>query len=328
MLRFLIRRSVYMLLTIVLVSMVAFILIQLPPGDFLTSYIADLEASGGQVPESEIVALKRMYGLDRPITFQYLRWIWNIISKGDFGRSFQWSKPVSELIWERFTITVVMSLSAMLFTIVVAIPIGIYSALNQYTIADFSFTFVGYIGLATPPFLFALSLMYIGHKVFGASVGGLFSPDFIEAPWSIARVLDMLSHLWIPVIVLGTAGTAALIRIMRSMLLDELRKQYVVTARAKGQTERKVIFRYPVRIALNPVISTLGLRLATIISGAPIVAVVLSLPTTGPLLLRSLLSQDMYLAGSFFLLLSTFTVFGTFVSDIVLAAMDPRIRME
>jgi peptide/nickel transport system permease protein len=258
---------------------------------------------------------------------QYFMWVWNIVTRGDFGRSFQWNKPVKDLIWERMAITTAVALTALVFTFVVAIPIGIYSALNKYTFGDFTFTVLGYIGLATPPFLFALILMFIGYKYFGASVGGLFSPEYMEAPWSLGKILDMMSHLWIPVIVLGMTGTAGLIRIMRGMLLDELQKQYVVTARAKGVQERVLIFKYPVRIALNPIMSTIGWRLTMIISGAPIVAVVLSLPTTGPLLLRSLLSQDMYLAGAFFLLLCILTVIGTFISDLLLAAMDPRIRM-
>ena len=327
MLYYFLRRFLYMLITIAIVSIVAFILIQLPPGDYLTSYIMQLESQGSEVSESEIASLRRQYGLDRPLYTQYIMWVWNIVTRGDFGRSFQWNKPVKDLIWERMAITTILAFAALIFTFVVAIPIGIYSALHKYSVGDFAFTIVGYVGLATPNFLLALILMFMGYKYFGASVGGLFSPEYMEASWSLAKVVDLLAHLWIPVIVLGTAGTAGLIRIMRGMLLDELQKQYVITARAKGVKESRLIYKYPVRIALNPIVSTLGWRLTTIISGAPIVAVVLSLPTTGPLLLRSLLSQDMYLAGAFFLLLCILTVLGTFISDVLLASMDPRIRM-
>jgi peptide/nickel transport system permease protein len=220
-----------------------------------------------------------------------------------------------------------MGLFAMFFTLAVAIPIGIYSATHQYSPADYTFTVTGYVGLATPNFLLALILMFMAYKYFGASVGGLFSPEYVQADWSLGKVLDMFSHLWIPVVVLGTAGTAGLIRVMRGCLLDELRKQYVITARAKGVKESTLLFKYPVRVAINPIVSTIGWRLTAIISGAPIVAVVLSLPTTGPLMLRALLGQDMYLAGSFILILCILTVIGTFISDILLGLLDPRIRM-
>jgi len=310
------------------VSVVAFVIIQLPPGDYLTSYIMQLEEAGTEVSEAEIASLRKQYGLDQPIYLQYFYWIYNIVCHGDFGRSFQWNKPVSELIWERIMLTAIMGLCSTVFVFAVAIPIGIYSAVRQYSIFDYFFTFIGYAGLATPNFLLALVLMFMAYKYFGASVGGLFSPQYVQAPWSIGKVLDMLSHLWIPVIVLGTAGTAGTIRVMRGCLLDELRKQYVITARAKGVKESILLFKYPVRVAINPIVSTIGWRLTTIISGAPIVAMVLSLPTTGPLMLRALMSQDMYLAGSFFLLLCILTVIGTFISDILLALLDPRIRME
>jgi peptide/nickel transport system permease protein len=328
MLDFMIRRFLFMLVTVAVVSVVAFVLIQLPPGDYLSTYIAQLEEANTEVSESELASLKRQYGLDQPMTVQYVKWIWGIVTRGDFGQSFQWNKPVKDLIWERFALTTVVAMSAMVFTFVVGIPIGIYSALRKYTFGDFSFTVLGYVGLATPNFMLALVLMWIGFKWFGQSVGGLFSPEYQQAAWSVGKFLDLLAHLWVPVVVLGTAGTAGLIRVTRAMLLDELQKNYVVTARAKGVKESRLIFKYPVRIALNPVASTIGWRLTTIISGAPIVAVVLSLPTTGPVLLRSLLSQDMYLAGAFFLLLCILTVVGTFLSDVLLAALDPRIRME
>ena len=328
MLDYMIRRFLFMLVTVAVVSVVAFVLIQLPPGDYLSTYIAQLEEANTPVSESELASLKRQYGLDQPMTVQYVKWIWGIVTRGDFGQSFQWNKPVRDLIWERFALTTVVAMSAMVFTFVVGIPIGIYSALRKYTFGDFSFTVLGYVGLATPNFMLALVLMWIGFKWFGQSVGGLFSPEYQQAAWSVGKFLDLLAHLWVPVVVLGTAGTAGLIRVTRAMLLDELQKNYVITARAKGVKESRLIFKYPVRIALNPVASTIGWRLTTIISGAPIVAVVLSLPTTGPVLLRSLLSQDMYLAGAFFLLLCILTVVGTFLSDVLLAALDPRIRME
>jgi len=290
MLYYFLRRLIYMVIIVWAVSVVAFVIIQLPPGDYLTSYIMQLEEAGTEVSEAEIASLRKQYGLDQPIYLQYFYWIYNIVCHGDFGRSFQWNKPVSELIWERIMLTAIM-------------------------------------GLCSTVFL-ALVLMFMAYKYFGASVGGLFSPQYIQAPWSIGKVLDMLSHLWIPVVVLGTAGTAGTIRVMRGCLLDELQKQYVITARAKGVKESILLFKYPVRVAINPIISTIGWRLTAIISGAPIVAMVLSLPTTGPLMLRALMSQDMYLAGSFFLLLCILTIIGTFISDILLALLDPRIRME
>ena len=328
MLTYFLRRSFYLLITVAVVSVVAFVLIQLPPGDYLTTYVIQLENQGSTVSEYELAGLRRQFGLDQPVLVQYLKWIWGIVSRGNFGHSMLWNVAVSELIWERMGWTMVVAVGSLLFTYAVAIPIGIYSALHKYSPFDFSFTVIGYVGLATPNFFLALLLMYMGFKVFGQSVGGLFSPEYADAPWSLRKLLDLLSHLWVPVVVLGTAGTASIIRIMRGMLLDELKKQYVVTARAKGLAERRLVFRYPVRIALNPIVATVGWQLATIISGAPIVGVVLSLPTTGAMMLRALLSQDMLLAGAFILLLSVLTVVGTFISDLLLAALDPRIRLE
>jgi len=327
MLSYIVRRVLYMIPTLLLISVISFTLIQLPPGDYLTSYIAQLSETGEAVDEAVIASLKKRYGLDQPIYIQYFMWI-NGVLHGDFGQSFEWNKPVGELIWERLALTVTVSLFSLIFTYIVAIPIGIYSAIRQYSVGDYFFTFVGFLGLATPNFLLALVLMFLFYKYFGLSVGGLFSPQFVEAPWGLAKVMDMMNHMWIPVIVIGTAGTCGLIRVMRGCLLDELRKQYVITARAKGVSERFLLFKYPVRVAVNPIISTIGWTLPGIISGATITAIVLSLPTTGPLLLRSLMSQDMYLAGSFILLLATLTVIGTLISDILLAWVDPRIRYE
>jgi len=327
MLSYLVRRVLYMIVTLIAVSIVAFVIIQLPPGDFLTSYLAQLEAQGTSVDEAVIASLRKRYDLDLPIYQQYFKWIWKMFH-GDFGRSFAWNKPVSELIGERLPLTVTLSLFTLIFTYMVAIPIGIYSATHQYSIGDYVFTGIGFAGLATPNFLFALILMFLFYKYFGISVGGLFSPQYVEAPWSVDKFIDMLKHLPIPIIVIGTAGTAGLIRVMRGCLLDELRKQYVITARAKGVAERSLLFKYPVRVAINPIVSTIGWTLPGIVSGETITAIVLSLPTTGPLLFRALMNQDMYLAGSTIMFLSFLTVIGTLISDILLVWIDPRIRYE
>jgi len=317
-----------MIPTLIIISIISFIIIQLPPGDYLTSYLAQLTQTGESVDQAQIDALKRRYGLDRPMYEQYFIWISSIVLEGDFGQSFEWNQPVSELIWGRIGLTLAVALSSLIFTYALSIPIGIYSATHQYTAGDYAVTLFGFLGLATPNFLLALVLMFLFYKYFGVSVGGLFSAGFEQAPWSLAKVLDLISHLWVPMIVVGTANTCGLIRVMRGSLLDELRKQYVVTARSKGISRARALFKYPVRIALNPLVSTAGYILPRLISGSAITAVVLSLPTTGPLLLRALTSQDMYLAGSFILIVAMLTVVGTLVSDILLAAIDPRIRFE
>ncbi|MGB9683094.1 MAG: ABC transporter permease [bacterium] len=324
---YVLRRILYMIPTLVLISVVSFIIIQLPPGDFLTSYIAQLSQTGETVDEATVAALKHRYGLDQPYYVQFFMWVWGMLH-GDFGQSFEWNRPVSQLIWERLGLTVAVSTFTLILTWILSFPIGMYSATHQYSIGDYTFTFLGYIGLATPNFMIALILMWIAYSVFGASVGGLFSPQYVEAPWSWAKFVDMLGHLWIPAIVIGMGGTAGLIRTLRANLLDELHKPYVITARAKGVPERRLLWRYPLRVAIIPFISTVGWTLPGIISGETIVAVVLSLPTTGPLLLRALQSQDMYLAGSFIMLLSFLTVLGTLISDILLGWVDPRIRYE
>jgi len=316
-----------MAILLLLISVVAFVIIQLPPGDYLSSYIVHLQASGQTVDEAQLAALKKQYGLDLPMYAQYFKWMWKMLH-GDFGMSFEWNKPVSELIGERLVLTVVLSLFTLIFTYIVAIPIGIYSATHQYSVGDYAFTVIGFAGLATPNFLLALVLMFMFFKYFGLSIGGLFSPQYQLAPWSLAKFVDMLKHLPIPIIVIGTAGTAWLIRVMRGCLLDELRKQYVITARAKGVAERILLFKYPVRVAINPIISTIGWTLPGIVSGETITAIVLCLPTTGPLLFRALLSQDMFLAGSIVMFLSFLTVIGTFISDLLLVWIDPRIRYE
>lgn len=326
--QFIIRRILIMIPTVFVTSMVAFIIIQLPPGDYLTSYIANLSASGEQVEEHVIEALNERFGLDQPIYIQYVKWISNIITKGDFGQSFAWRTPVENLIWGRLGLTVLISVATLIFTWIIAFPVGIYSAVNKYSLGDYIATFFGFLGLAVPNFLLALVLMYIAFKYFNQSVGGLFSPEYVDAPWNIEKILDLMGHLWIPMLILGTAGAASLIRIMRANLLDELGKPYVRTARAKGLPEWKVILKYPVRVALNPFVSTAGWLLPTLVSGSIIVATVLSLPTTGPMLLSALTTQDMYLAGAFILLLSILTMIGTLVSDVLLAALDPRIRFD
>jgi peptide/nickel transport system permease protein len=327
MLSYIIRRFIYMVITLLVVSIVAFIIIQLPPGDYLTSYIVRMESSGARVPEEAIASLKKQYGLDLPMYQQYSQWMWKMLH-GDMGRSFAWNKPVRQLIGERLPLTVIISLLSLIFTYAVAIPIGIYSATHQYSISDYAFTTIGFVGLATPNFLLALILMFFFYKYFGLTIGGLFSVQYIEAVWSIDKFIDILKHLPIPIIVIGTAGTAWLVRVMRGCLLDELRKQYVITARAKGLAEKTLLFKYPVRVAINPIISTIGWMLPAIVSGETITAIVLNLPTTGPLFFSALLGQDMYLAGSTIMLLSSLTVIGTLLSDILLVWIDPRIRYE
>lgn len=326
MLQYIARRLVMMIPTLVLVSIVSFAIIQLPPGDYLTSYVSQLASMGELVDESAIQALKDRYGLGQPIYVQYLRWVGNML-QGDFGQSMEWNRPVWDLLWERLPLTFVLSLATLLLTWIVAFPIGVYSAVKQYSLGDYIATFIGFLGLATPDFLLALVLMWVFFAFFNQSVGGLFSTDFQSAPWSLAKVWDLMKHLALPMIVLGASGTASLIRIMRANLLDELHKPYVVTARSKGLSESRLLLKYPVRAALNPFVSTAGWYLPALVSGSTIVAVVLNLPITGPLLLRALMSQDMYLAGSFIFMLSALTIFGTLISDILLAWLDPRIRL-
>ena len=326
MLKYIAWRILMMIPTLFAISIVSFLIIQLPPGDFLTSYLAQLTSMGETVSEEVIEALRARYGLGSPVYVQYWTWMTGIITQGDFGMSLLWGRPVSELLWERVSLTVMVSASSVLFIWVVAIPIGIYSAVRQYSIGDYIFTFLGFLGLATPPFMLALIALWIVFVSTGSVLVGLFSPEYIDASWSFAKALDLLAHLWIPMVILGTAGTAGTIRVIRAQMLDELHKPYVVTARAKGVSEIKLLFKYPVRIALNPFFSTLGWLLPRLIAGEILVSIVLNLPTTGPLLLGALTNQDMYLAGSFMLILSTLTVIGTLISDILLAWVDPRIR--
>ena len=328
MLQFILRRTLMMIPTLIAVSMLAFLIIQLPPGDFLTSYAAQLRQQGDSIQEAELDALRERYGLDQPFYVQYTKWITGIVFRGDWGQSLEWRKPVRDLIGERIALTMVISGTALIVSWFVAIPIGVYSATHQYSFLDYLLTMFSFVGLGTPGFLIALVVMFVAQSYFGMSVGGLFSEEYILAPWSWAKIVDMLKHLWMPLIIVSLGSIAGNIRITRANLLDELNKPYVETARAKGQKEWRLIWKYPVRVALNPFFSTVGWSLATLISANTLVAIVLSLQTTGPMLLRALTSQDMYLAGSFILLLSTMTIVGTLLSDILLAIVDPRIRLN
>lgn len=328
MLGYIFRRLLWMIPTLFLVSIIAFILIDLPPGDYLSSYISGLRRQGEEIDYQMIDNLRDRYGFDQPVYIRYWKWISNVL-EGDFGRSFGWNNaPVEGLIWSRLQLTLMISVSSLLLTWLIALPIGIYSAVYQYSIGDYIATFLGFIGLAIPNFLLALILMYIAFRYFNTAIIGLYSLEYADAPWSWEKFKDLLSHVWVPVLILATGGTAGLIRIMRANLLDELRKPYVITARAKGMREWRLVLKYPVRVALNPFVSTIGFTIPQLVSGTVIVAVVLNLPTTGPLLLNALRQQDMYLAGAFILLLSLLTVIGTLLSDLLLAALDPRIRYE
>ncbi|HQX58937.1 MAG: ABC transporter permease [Rhodoferax sp.] len=328
MLKFIVKRLFWMLPFLVAISFLSFVLIQLPPGDYVTSYIATLAASNEVVDQNTAADLRNRFGLDQPMVVQYWKWISNILLRGDFGLSFEWQQPVGDLIWERMALTLVLTFSALLMTWGIALPVGVFSAVKKYSIADYLVTGLSFLGLAIPSFLLALVLMYIAAVEFGQDVGGLFSEQFQNAPWSMDKTIDLLQHLWIPVIILAVSGTASLIRVMRANMLDELHKPYVTTARAKGLSEFTLLVKYPMRLALNPFISTIAWLLPNLVSGSIIVAIVLSLPTAGPLLLQSLMSQDMYLAGAFILLICALTVLGSLVSDILLALVDPRIRLE
>jgi peptide/nickel transport system permease protein len=323
--RYIVQRLLLMIPTLVAISILTFVIIQLPPGNYLDTLIAELRAAGESADLQKVEFLRQQYGLDQPLWKQYGIWVSGLV-RGDLGWSFEYDRPVTALIGERLFLTFVVSMAAILFTWIVAFPIGVYSATHKYSWSDHGLTFLGFLGLATPNFLLALVLMFVSFTYFGVSVGGLFSPDLQEAPWSWRKVLDLLEHLWIPVVVIGTAGTAGMIRRLRANLLDELKKQYVVTARAKGVPPRRLLLKYPLRIALNPFISDIGSLLPELISGSVIVSIVMSLPTTGPMLLRALRTQDMYLAGSFLMLMAGLTVIGVFLSDLALAALDPRIR--
>ncbi|MGN6101909.1 MAG: ABC transporter permease [Devosia sp.] len=328
MLLFIVKRLLWMVPALFAVSFLAFVLIQLPPGDYATNYISTLAASNEVVDQNTAAMLRERFGLDQPMLVQYGKWITGILTRGDFGISFEWQQPVSGLIWERMALTLVLTLSTLVVTWAIALPIGVFSAVKKYSIGDYLVTVVAFLGLAIPSVLLALVLMYVAVVVLGQDVGGLFSSQFQNAPWSWGKVGDLVSHLWIPVIILAISGTASLVRIMRANMLDEINKPYVTTARAKGLSEFHLLVKYPVRVALNPFISTIAWLLPNLVSGSIVVAIVLNLPTAAPLLLESLMAQDMYLAGAFVLLICALTLVGSLVSDILLAMVDPRIRLE
>jgi peptide/nickel transport system permease protein len=325
-LTYLAHRLVLAAITLFAITVVTFIILHLPPVDFVTAYAAQAAASGTAISPAEADAMRQAYGLNEPLYVQYWKWL-AMVASGNFGRSFEYGRPVTEVVGDRLWLTILLSLGAIVITWGLALPIGIYSAVRQYSIGDYIFTFLGFIGLAIPNFLLALIVLYLGSRLFGMSIGGLFSPAQQLAPWSWSKVVDLLQHLPVPILILSLAGTAQLVRIMRANLLDELRRPYVVTARARGLPEKRVILKYPVRAALNPFASTIGYLLPFMVSGSVIISVVLSLPTVGPLLLRSLLSQDMLLASTIILLLGVLTVIGTLLSDLLLMWIDPRIRL-
>ena len=327
MIGFIVNRLILALITIWVVTVISFALIQLPPGDYITSYVAQLMTQGEVVSDLEAKALRQQYGLGDPFVIQYYKWL-EKAAVGNYGISMEYQRPVTEVIGDRLFLTAILALAAAVFTYAIAVPIGVISAVKQYSITDYVATFLGFLGLAVPNFLLALALLYFGFVLFDANIGGLFSPEYASAPYSIGKIIDLLAHLWMPALVLSIAGTAQVIRVLRANMLDELRRPYVGTARAKGLGEWKVILKYPLRVALNPVISTLGYLLPTLVSGSIIVSIVMSLPTLGPLLLRALIAQDMFLSGTIVLMIGIMTVIGTFISDLLLAWVDPRIRME
>ena len=322
-----VHRVLIMVPTLLAISLITFVIIQLPPGDYLSTYVAELESQGETVNAAKIEFLRQQYGFDKPMHEQYLLWLAGMF-KGDFGYSFEFNLPVTEVVGDRLLLSFLVSFTTILFTWVVSFPIGVYSATHQYSWADYGLTFVGFLGLATPNFLLALVLLYVANVMFGTSIGGLMDPRYLDQAWSVEKFISVLEHLWIPVVVIGTSGTAGMIRRLRANLLDELEKQYVVTARAKGLHPFRTLCKYPLRMSLNPFIADIGNLLPQVISGAAIVSVVLSLPTTGPMLLNALRTQDMYLAGSFLMFLAMLTVIGVFISDLLLAVLDPRIRLR
>ena len=326
MFRYVVQRLGIMIPTLLLISFLVFVVIQAPPGDYLSTYIEELRSQGAAVDPARIAAIRAEYGLDKPFIVQYLTWVGGLL-RGDMGYSFEYGLPVSQLVGDKLLLTMIVSIGTILFIWIVSFPIALYSATHQYSLGDYFASFLGFLGLATPSFLFALVLLYFTHIWFGISIGGLMDPQYLDQPWSWGKIGSLLSHLWIPIIVIGTSGTAGMIRRLRANLLDELQKQYVVTARAKGLSPFRTLMKYPLRMSLNPFIADIGTLLPHVISGSAIVSVVLSLPTTGPMLLEALRAQDMYLAGSFLMCLSLLTVLGVFLSDLALAALDPRIRL-
>jgi peptide/nickel transport system permease protein len=328
MLKYMVRRFLYALFTVWVISLLSFAVIQLPPGDYVTDMVNELRAQAGDVSPEWEQRMREVYGMDDPFIVQYFKWIRNIIFKGQFGYSFFYKRDAAEMITERLPMSFALSFLSMLFVWVVALPIGFYSAVHQYSAVDYMASFVGFFGMAIPNFLFALIVLFITYKYFGEAMIGLFSSEYVDAPWSVGKVIDLLKHVWVPMVIIGISSTAGLIRTMRANLLDELNKPYVETARAKGLGETKLLIKYPLRHALNPFVSTLGWMLPSLVSGETIVSMVLNLPTSGPILYRSLVQQDQYVAAGFILMLSTLTVIGTFISDLLLAWVDPRIRLQ
>ena len=327
MFRYISHRFLIMIPTLLAISLIIFVIIQLPPGDYFETLLNEIESRGTRISEAQLDAMRKQYGFDKPLWQQYFLWVWGLV-QGDLGWSLEHMRPVSAIVGDRLWLSFILSFTTIVFTWIVAFPIGVYSATHQYSWSDHGLTFVGFLGLATPNFLLALVLVYLANVWFGLSVGGLMDDQFIGQPWSWAKIVSVLEHLWIPVVVIGTAGTAGMIRRLRANLLDELQKQYVVTGRAKGLPPFKLLVKYPLRMSLNPFISDIGNLLPEVISGAVIVSVVLNLPTTGKMLYNALISQDMYLAGSFLMFLSMLTVFGVLLSDLALAWLDPRIRLQ
>ncbi|MDH3597711.1 MAG: ABC transporter permease [Rhodospirillales bacterium] len=321
------RRILIMVPTLLAISLIIFVIIQMPPGDYLETYITELQSQGEAVDPEKIEALRRQYGLDRPLYEQYFLWVLGLL-QGEMGYSFEHQLPVNDVVGDRLWLSFLVAVSTILFTYAVSFPIGIYSAIRQYSFGDYAFSLLGFLGLATPNFLLALVLLYLANVYFGTSIGGLMDEAFIDQPWSWAKFLSVLEHLWVPVVVIGTSGTAGMIRRLRANLLDELQRQYVMTGRAKGLPPGRLLLKYPLRMALNPFIADIGSLLPQVVSGAAIVSIVLNLPTTGPMLIEALRSQDMYLAGSFLMFLALLTVIGVFLSDLLLAVLDPRIRLE
>ncbi|MBA2938441.1 ABC transporter permease [Paenibacillus sp. CGMCC 1.16610] len=328
MLHYILKRIVLVIPVIFFISMIVFYIIQLPPGDYVSTYAAKMSVAGDVMSDADIAAMRASLKLDQPWFFQYLAWMSNMITNFDFGYSFSYNKPVTTVISQYMGLTIVVSLVTMAFTYAVAVPIGIYCAVKQYSIGDYIFSAVGFLGMATPHFLMAIILMYLSYVYFGDPLLGLFSSEFVHAGWSFDKVLDLLKHMIIPVIVIGLANTAELIRVMRGQMLDELNKPNVVTARAKGLSETKILIKYPTRAAMNPIVSTIGWSLTSIFTGSTITAIVLNLPIQGPVMYNALLAQDMYLAGTWLLFMAVLTVLGTLISDILLAWLDPKIRTE
>lgn len=326
--KYLLRRTLYMLLTVWVITIISFAVIQLPPGDYVTELVTQMMGQGANDIDPAVVEqLREQYGLNDPIYVQYFKWMRNIIFEGDFGYSLALRRDARELILERLPMTFLVTSSTLIFVWLVALPIGVFSAVKKYSLGDYVVTFIGFIGLATPNFLFALILMYLSYKYGGKALIGLFSPEYVNAPWSWAKFLDLLQHMIIPMIIIGTSFTAGLLRTMRANLLDELNRPYVDAARAKGLSETRLLWKYPVRYALNPFIATIGWSLPGLVAGEVIVSIVLNLPTSGPVLFNALKEQDMFVAAGFILVLSALTVIGTFISDVLLAVLDPRIRL-